>query len=434
MATEVLNRKFVCAESKFGTIGHNKYWFCKVYDDGKLLTEYGRVGDSGQSTEKDFGSKEVALNEAEKMIRKKLKGKKGEDSVYREVEIVGTINPGATPKAKSIGKGIAQLIANGDKEIEQLIQLLDDQNTHSILESTSLTYDKNTGLFSTPLGVVGQKNIDEARNVLAKIKPYVMTAKWDNVQATKLVEDFMVLIPQNIGRQRPSLKTLFWDVDEVVKHSSILDSLQASLDIITKPKDDGKQEDLKNPFDVTLSLVADKKEIKRITEFYESNKKSMHTSYGYKVDKVYSVAVNKMKEAYEKKGKSLGNVRELWHGTKVSNVLSILAKGFFIPPSNASYCTGRMFGNGIYFSDQSTKSLNYSQGYWSGTREKICMMFLLDVAMGKEYTPRGPSESLPKKGYDSTFAKGGESGVHNNEMIVYDTAQCNPKYLISFKE
>jgi poly [ADP-ribose] polymerase len=160
----------------------------------------------------------------------------------------------------------------------------------------------------------------------------------------------------------------------------------------------------------------------------------MHTSYRYKVDKVYSVDIKKMREEYNNKGVKIGNVYELWHGTRVSNILSILAKGFFIPPSSASYCTGRMYGNGIYFSDQSTKSLNYSQGYWSGTREKICMMFLLDVAMGKEYTPNGRGESYPKKNYDSTFAKGGVSGVHNNEMIIYNVNQCNPKYLISFKE
>ena len=37
-----------------------------------------------------------------------------------------------------------------------------------------------------------------------------------------------------------------------------------------------------------------------------------------------------------------------------------------VPPANASHCTGRMFGNGVYFSDQSTKALNYAYGYWGG--------------------------------------------------------------------
>lgn len=433
MSTETLNRKFICAESSFGTCGHNKFWHIRCYDDGRLLTEYGRVGDSGQSTEKNFGSKEEALHEADKLIRKKLKGKKGEDSVYREVEIIGSINSIGPSSAKSIGKGMAQLISNGNKEIEDLITLLDEQNTHDILGNTNLSYDKATGLFSTPLGIVGQKNIDEARNVLAKIKPIVEKKDWDKKEGIKLIEEYMVLIPQNIGRQRPSLQALFWNDDQITKHSSILDSLQASLDILMKPKDEDRGE-VKNPFDITLDIISDKKEIQRINKFFEDNKKQVHTSYRYKVDKVYSVDIKKMHENYIKNGVKLGNVRELWHGTRVSNILSILAKGFFIPPSNASYCTGRMYGNGIYFSDQSTKSLNYSQGYWSGTKERICMMFLLDVAMGEEYIPKSSCETFPKKGFDSTFAKGGESGVMNNEMIIYDTCQCNPKYLISFKE
>jgi len=441
MATEVLNRKFVCTESDFGNQGHNKVWQIIVEDDGSLTTEYGRVGDNLQSTTKNFGSKEAALDEAERLINKKLKGKKKSsskrESVYTEVEIVGTIKPDTIAKAgvKSIGKSMAQLIANGKKEIEDLITLLDTENIHNVLDSTSLTYDKNTGLFSTPLGVVGQKNIDAARDVLVKLKPFVEKDQWSDKTATKLVEQYMMLIPQNIGRQRPSLEALFYGRDKKIDyHSSILDSLQASLDILNKPKDTDDGKDTKNPFDISIDLVADKKEIKRITEFFESNKKQTHTSYRYKVDTVYSITIKKMKELFENKGKRLGGVIEVWHGTRVSNILSILAKGFFIPPANASYCCGRMFGNGLYFSDQSTKSLNYSQGYWSGTREKICMMFLLDVAMGKEYVPKSSGESLPKKGYDSTFAKGGQSGVINNEMIVYDPVQCNPKYLISFKE
>lgn len=60
-------------------------------------------------------------------------------------------------------------------------------------------------------------------------------------------------------------------------------------------------------------------------------------------------------------------------------------------------------------------------------------MFLLDMAMGKYFVPPGPSDNLPKAGYDSTFAKPGHSGIQNEEMIVYRPSQCNPKYLIEFK-
>ena len=93
-----------------------------------------------------------------------------------------------------------------------------------------------------------------------------------------------------------------------------------------------------------------------------------------------------------------------------------------------------MFGPGAYFSDQSTKSLNYAYGYWGGSADNNCFMFLADVAMGKAYTPSSWGSGFPKRGYDSTFAKAGKSGVRNNEMIVYKTNQANLKYLIEFEE
>ena len=61
-------------------------------------------------------------------------------------------------------------------------------------------------------------------------------------------------------------------------------------------------------------------------------------------------------------------------------------------------------------------------------------MFLADVAMGNAYTPTSASRhSLPRSGFDSTFAKAGDSGVQNNEMIVYRTSQANLRYLVEFE-
>ena len=92
-----------------------------------------------------------------------------------------------------------------------------------------------------------------------------------------------------------------------------------------------------------------------------------------------------------------------------------------------------MYGDGAYFSDQSTKSLNYAYGYWdNSTRDDNCFMFLNQVAMGNIYYPRSPFRGLPPSGYDSTFAEAGKSGVINNEMIVYNTAQIKPTHLIEF--
>jgi poly [ADP-ribose] polymerase 2/3/4 len=91
-----------------------------------------------------------------------------------------------------------------------------------------------------------------------------------------------------------------------------------------------------------------------------------------------------------------------------------------------------MFGNGLYFSDQSTKSLNYSYGYWNGVREPNCFMFIADVAMGNASTPSGPTRNNPPAGHDSYFAQANKSGVQNNEMIVFRTSQVQLRWLIEF--
>jgi len=111
-----------------------------------------------------------------------------------------------------------------------------------------------------------------------------------------------------------------------------------------------------------------------------------------------------------------------------------LKSGLIIPPTSSPHVTGRLYGDGLYFAPSSTKSLNYSYGYWDGkAKDNECYMFLADVAMGKVYTPKDRSRSYPVSGYDSTWAKGGISGVIHDECIVYKTNQANLKYLIKFK-
>lgn len=99
-------------------------------------------------------------------------------------------------------------------------------------------------------------------------------------------------------------------------------------------------------------------------------------------------------------------------------------------PKSAAH--GRMFGNGIYGSEQSTKALNYSIGYWGSEKLNRVFMLLCDFAMGREYLPNSYNRSFPVAGYDSTYVKAGTAGVINQESIVYNTNQVNINYLVEF--
>ena len=185
-------------------------------------------------------------------------------------------------------------------------------------------------------------------------------------------------------------------------------------------------------FECSLTLVEDGREIDRVRCKYHQTQQSVHGSALLDVKRVFLVEIASMRRAFEQDGRKLANVWELWHGTKKGNLLSILSRGFVIPPLSAPHCTGRLFGNGAYFSDQSTKSLNYSCGCWDGRPDPNCFMFLCNVGLGRYYVPRGAGENLPRLGRDSTFAQAGKSGVLNNEMIVYRTSQIDPVFLVEF--
>ena len=59
-------------------------------------------------------------------------------------------------------------------------------------------------------------------------------------------------------------------------------------------------------------------------------------------------------------------------------------------------------------------------------------MFVCDVILGTPYIPKTRC-SYPPSGYDSIYAKGGISGVLNNEFIVFKKNQVNIRYLLELK-
>lgn len=427
---------------------NNKFWYITEYDDGSVHCQWGRVGTTGQQKTFPFPSQTAAANyydkkckAKEKPKKKKEKGKETAEIAYRKLAIVDG-EGGAKVVSKSLAKAELKTVATEQIKVackysQALLEKLVKENVHNILSNTTMTYNADKGLFSTPCGIVSQENLDEARKLLAQLGGGVDKKRYDNKKFQRTVGDYLMLIPQKVGRKLDP-RVLFPDVDAIRRQNDILDSLEASLQsMLAGSSTDKTKKKVQHGaiFNTQLEVYDDKRGLKRIEKKYRSTLQLRHACAHLDVARVFHVNISGMAEKFEKDGKKVGGVMELWHGTKVSNLLSIMSKGLIIPPSNAAYCTGRMFGNGVYFSDQSTKSLNYSHGYWGGgQRDHNCYMFLCDVAMGKYYTPKnyGYGRGTPPKGHDSTYAKAGVSGVHNNEMIVYRTSQCNLIYLVEF--
>lgn len=410
---------------------NNKFWNIVMYDDDSVATVWGRVGEGGSTTTKPFSSTYAA----EKFYEGKCSEKSGKGyQPLQTVEASGSVGTKVSSN-QHLEEVATRQIETTSPETVALVRYLTQANIHNILSSTTMSYDTSKGTFSTPLGIVTKDALTQARDHLVKISDYVANQNWDDTTLPPLVNQYMMLVPRDIGRSRPSARTLFPSLDAIQRQNDILDALDASLQaILTAPKAVGDETEPEAPklFEVKLHIIEDGKIIDRIRKKYRETQKSMHGSSVLDVKQVYTVEIGAMSRAFQSDGAKLDNIWELWHGSKKGNLLSIMSKGFVIPPSNASHCTGRMFGNGAYFSDQSTKSLNYAWGYWDGKQDDNCFMFLANVAMGNTYTPKSYNEHLPKPGYDSTYAKGGESGVMNNEMIVYRTSQIEPVFLVEF--
>lgn len=432
----VEHKKFICTDAR---TNHNKVWQYAIHDNGDVLIEWGRVGKALQMATYNTGTTQKAQALVAKKVKQKIK-KRG-STEYREVSLLTTTTNGNGHQATaaSLREIAKSQIEHSCPLVGDLIDYLVQVNRHNIYKASGgkISWNKDANLFQTPVGIVTLDNVTRARPLLAVLGDCVIRQDWTSDLLLDTLEKYLELIPQDIGMKFLP-KRILPDADAIQKQNDVLDALESSYNavvsgnvpnaVLSQPEPPTKV------FDVRLQRVEDQTVLSTISRLYNDTRRTMHRdAYKLQPVRVFVVDIPTMKTNFADTAKRVGNIMPLWHGTRASNLLSILKSGLVIPPANAGHCTGRMFGNGVYFSDQSTKALNYSVGYWSGgSCDQRTFMFLADVSMGKTYTPRSSSERLPKPGYDSTFAKANYSGVLNNEMIVYDLSQCCLRFLVEF--
>ncbi|MDJ0724655.1 MAG: WGR domain-containing protein [Prochloraceae cyanobacterium] len=399
----------------------NKVWKGSILENGSFLAEWGRVGSKLQSKKHEYKSVTLAQRKLEQMKNQKLR--KG----YTYARVIDNDRPLSIPLEPQELENIAatQIHHGEDARAKELIKYLVEVNIHQIVSQTQISYDATTGNWKTPLGLVTLDAIAKARMYLAE-----MTKSNRKSSLRQLISKYLRLIPQNLGRKLD--ESVFCNDNELQRQFEILNSLEIALQM-------GSQQVDRKVFECTLRRVPGstdegKKTFRWIRNLYESTINQNHLSATYKLRRIYKIDIPSMRQAFELKSKQIGNIKLHWHGTKASNLLSILRQGLIIPPANAVYCTGRMFGNGIYGSEQSTKSLNYATNYWnqSGNSNQKVFMLLCDFALGKEYHPQNLNVSYPVSGYDSTYIAPGNANIINQESIVYNTDQVNIKYLCAF--
>jgi poly [ADP-ribose] polymerase len=420
------------------TANSNKFYRMSLATTGVVTTTYGRVGAAGVTNEENLGAAGY-----DRILREKLR--KG----YKEIEVAddsGTPRRLANLRLASVAKsGLTSDEAAQDAAVSNLIDRIVRVNAHDIFETSGgLIKVDTSGRIKTPVGLVTTSSIREAELLLNKMQRTKATDR------PPLLERYLTFVPQKVSAKSGWADTFFAGTGAFQKQRDFLEQLRESVAFYEAQAvalADSADQPIDATFKYRIRAVPSKDAVyKRIQVKYESTKNDMHSASKLKLKRVFELVDPAGEKAYTTIVGQIRNEQELWHGTRAANLLSILRRGLYVPPPSGTtvQIAGRMFGDGVYLSSQSSKALNYSHGFWtSGGRDNNCFMLLSDVAMGSEYRPgQNWDANIPVlarttrnkfgKSWNSINVRPGHGGVRNHEAIVWNTDQIRVRYLCEF--
>lgn len=430
---ETNHNKFYCLELQKNP-STNKY---------RLFSHYGRLGKTNMYDVRPAPDLQTAEKEFESILKKKKKGKRVKDKNgniaienYEKIETskptVGSENicgQSVEIEVKSNEKNDTS--SYGDREVTRIINQIVDENIHNVTLMTTLKLTANG--FETPLGPVTQQHIDKARIPLDTLRSNLKNGQLN--EHSKIIRDcnnnFFSLIPHPFSHK---IQKSDWILDDqkLLEEYDLLDQLSSAIQMGSAMKNVQQR---KSALGSDIERVTDKKELNRIKKYFKNSRARNHKNiWNYNVKNAFKIKIPSERKRFENCKDRYGNIKELFHGSRNCNILSILKKGLIIPPCSAPGVTGRMFGNGVYFAHNSTKALNYSIGFWAGTRNKYSntFLFLANVAMGKVYDVKQALGNGAPRGYNSIHAHKGYS-LYNDEYIVYSLEQQSLTYLLELQ-
>ncbi|XP_078065469.1 protein mono-ADP-ribosyltransferase PARP3 [Mustelus asterias] len=451
---------------------NNKFYIIqliKLNDSYYCWNRWGRVGEPGQSK---LGPA-VSLNVAMKDFEKKFKDKTKNDWANR-VSFVA--HPGkytmievqqgyeeATVKTDTVDGGFAAKKkvqpCTLDKPTQELITLL---FSHDMFNEQMQTM--NLDVKKMPLGKLSKQQIAKGFEALDEIEG-TLNQRQNKKKLEELSSKFYTVIPHYFGRNRPPVI----DTAEVIQAKRDMLLVLADIELAQSLQAEKEQkakteviEEVPHPLDedfnllkCELSLLATNSEEFKIIKKYVDV-----TGGGYKQIKILNVwKLDREQEGERFKiHNNIENRRLLWHGTNIAVVAAILKTGLRIMPHS-----GGRVGCGIYFASENSKSA----GYVGFTSNKVGVMFLTEVALGKEYSIFQDNSRLKSapKGFDSVVARGTtepdcsqdteiileekkvivpqgvpmqmklqkESFFSQSEYVIYKESQARLRYLLQVK-
>lgn len=460
---------------------NNKYYNMEVVKsaDNKfyLFTQYGRVGGTAAKEYRSCDDQFHAEKEGDKIIKSKLK--KG----YVEVKLAKSDVGSEVGKTKIDTKTTIESLQKAGVKIEEKESVIKSKLHPEVQELVRTWFgvtqefiDLNLDVKKCPLGQLSLDQITKGKDILDEARKIIHSSKPDIQELNSLTNQYYSNIPHNFGYTRLNPDVLRLDSD--IKIDKAFDIMDVFLDaknvqaVISKKSAVDSQYatlnaelewlDPSNPTWKWIETMVHetrahnhgglgKIKVHKIFKLKRNNEEKNFLTNAERIAKecgksnlakIYAHLVKKRPDVIDLPLYMKANIAPGWHGTRRANMIGIITKGLLIRPSGVIHA-GSMYGNGVYWSPCSSKSCNYVDvkgSYWaSGGAAKTGWLFLSDVAFGNQKLAKGSyMYSLQNiKPCHSVWAKAGDGGVINDEMITYTqsgpTQQHYLRYIIEFE-
>ncbi|XP_023791242.1 poly [ADP-ribose] polymerase 3 isoform X2 [Cyanistes caeruleus] len=442
-----------------------------AWDAGELLTTAVHCqGEAGQFKLMPCASLEAAKKDFEKKFREKTKNSWAtrenfiaQPGKYTLIEV----QPGAGQEVEAVlrvdtmdgGKVCKQRVlpCTLDRATQDLVSLIFSSDMFQDAMQTM-----NIDVKKMPLGKLSKQQIARGFEALDELEAVLREQPPQASRLEELSSRFYTIIPHNFGRARPppinspDLLRAKKDMLLVLADIEVAQSLQAQK---VKEEEEEEEKGVVHPLDqdyallcCQLSLLDPASQEYQLIQTYVEQ-----TGHKLQILNIWQVARDGEGERF-KAHDLLEHRRLLWHGTNVAVVAAILKSGLRIMPHS-----GGRVGKGIYFASENSKSACYV----GCTSERVGIMFLTEVALGKPYciTRDDPTLCQPPAGYDSVLACGQtepdpaqdkevlmdgkkvlvcqgkpismpaykDSSFSQSEYLIYQESQCRIRYLVQIR-
>lgn len=456
----------------------NKFYIMQIIEKANkyyLFIRYGRVGEKGRLSNSPYDSADSAVNYFEKQFKSKTGNhwsnrdnfvcKKGKYYLcqmdYEDIEEVKSDDDNDSTQNNDSKEAVCTL----HPKVQDFLKLVSD-----VEEMTKTMVDLDIDTTKMPLGKLSQSQIDKGYNILNQILSALNKPK--SVDRDEYILDlssqYYTLIPYVCSRS--STPPIINTKEMVQKYIETLDEL-SNLSVAAKVVKTGASHksnihplnSVYNDIATEIKPVSKNSKVWNMIKDYVHNTHApTHSNYTVELLEIYEIQRNDERETFEKNYGSMDNRQLLWHGTRLTNYISILKQGLLLRPDviPGTYITGKMFGYGIYAANSFSKSFNYTGANRSNP---TACLFLGEFALGKTSNRLNSDyyiskDSLRKEGCDSTWGQGkttpgeyttmddgvivpngkltdsGKKGsLLYDEFIVYDQNQLNLRYIVKVK-